>query len=143
MNSRGVCIQVKNGLSFQGCKVLNDFSFNESCWCVLKLKSGETLLVGGVYRRRSPSSNTVNIRRLNNLINMALSLKYDYGIIVGDFNFQTISWQNWTTPNSQNHPEFHFLECLRDNFLSQFISEPTRYREGQTSFGPWRSAEIF
>ena len=76
MNSRGVCIQVKNGLSFQECKILNDFSFKESCWCVLKLKSGETLVVGGVYH--SPSrSNTVNSRRLNNLINMALSLKYD------------------------------------------------------------------
>ena len=36
-NSRGVCIQIKNGLSCEECKVLNEFSFNESCWCVLKL----------------------------------------------------------------------------------------------------------
>ena len=131
LNSRGVCIQVKHGLSYQECKILNDFSFNESCWCSLKLKSGESLLIGGVYR--SPSSTALNTKKLNNMINMAISLKYDYNIIVGDFNFPTISWKNWSTPNSHNHPEFLFLKCLRDNFLNQFISEPTRYREGQTS----------
>ena len=31
-----------------------------------------------------------NSKILNNLINMALSLKYDYNIEVGDFNFATI-----------------------------------------------------
>ena len=49
------------------------------------------------------------------------------------FNFPTISWRNWTTPNSQNHPDFPFTECLRDNFLNQFISESTRYRKEQAA----------
>ena len=99
----------------------------------LKLQSNEKMLIHvcGIYR--SPSSNITNSRHLNDLINVALNLKYDYNIIVGDFNYPTISWKEWTTPSSQNHPEFLFIECLRDNFLNQFVSEPTRYREGHSS----------
>ena len=33
--------------------------------------------------------------------------------------------------NSHTHPDFQFIECLRDNYLNQLISEPTRYRDGQ------------
>ena len=82
-SSRGVCIQIKNGLSYEECKVLNEFSFNESCWCVLKLQSNKKMLIGGIYR--SPSSNITNSRHLNDLINVALNLKYDFNMIVGDF----------------------------------------------------------
>ena len=46
---RGVCIYVKNGLTFYECKTLNDFSFNESCWCILRLDSHRQMLIGGIY----------------------------------------------------------------------------------------------
>ena len=80
---------------------------------------------------RSPNSNQENSRHLNELINMAVSLKFKYTVLVGDFNYPDISWSDFTTPHSHTHPEFCFIECLRDNYLSQLISEPTRYREGQ------------
>lgn len=35
---RGV-IYIRNGLSYRECTVLNDFTFCESCWCVLRLDS--------------------------------------------------------------------------------------------------------
>ena len=54
-------------------------------------------------------------------------------MIVGDFNYPSINWNDWCTSENENHPSFTFIECLRDNFLSQFILEPTRYREGQRS----------
>ena len=87
------------------------------------------MLIGGIYR--SPNSNQENSRHLNELINMAVSLKFNYTVLVGDFNYPDISWSDFTTPHSHTHPEFCFIECLRDNYLSQLISEPTRYREGQ------------
>ena len=87
------------------------------------------MLIGGIYR--SPHSTVVNSRHLNDLITMAVSLNFDYTVLVGDFNYPNITWTDWTTPNRQNHPEFKFIECLRDNYLNQFINHPTRYREGQ------------
>ena len=84
--------------------------------------------MGGVYR--SPSSNDVNNQHLNILINEALDLKLNYTVIVGDFNYPSINWNDWCTSENENHPSFTFIECLRDTFLSQFILEQTRYREG-------------
>ena len=60
-------------------------------------------------------------------------MKCDYTMILGDFNFPTIDWENWSTPHSVMHREFKFIECLRDNFLSQLIDCPTRFRDGQAS----------
>ena len=69
------------------------------------------------------------LRHLNDLINMAGSLKFDFTVIVGDFNYPHVSWEDWTTPNNPNNLDFLFMECLRDNYLDQCISQPTRYRE--------------
>ena len=129
--SRGVCIYCKELLSAQDCKLLNEHEYDESCWCEIKLESSEKLLIGGIYR--SPSSTEENTLRLNDLICSAMDLHYNYTVIVGDFNFPSINWEDWTTTESNNHISFKFIECLRDNFLTQFITQPTRYRQGQTS----------
>ena len=89
------------------------------------------MLIGAIYR--SPNSNVANSRQLIELINTAVGLKYDYTVLVGDFNYPNINWKDWTTPFNHTHPEFQFIECLRDNFMNQYISKPTRYREGQTA----------
>ncbi|MEW8545748.1 MAG: hypothetical protein AB2693_19680 [Candidatus Thiodiazotropha sp.] len=88
-------------------------------------------MFGVIYH--SPSSTAVNTGRLNILIQKAVELNCDYTLILGDFNFATIDWENWSTPHSVNHPEFKFIECLRDNFLSQMVDSPTRHRDGQAS----------
>ena len=46
---------------------------------------------------------------------------------------RTNDWQlhHWTTPYNHTHHEFQFIECLSDNFMNQFISDPARYCEGQ------------
>ena len=69
--------------------------------------------------------------RLKKVRTLAVGLKLDYTVIIEDFNYPNISWADWTTPNNHTHPEFKFIECLRDNFLNQLICEPTRYRDGQ------------
>ena len=61
------------------------------------------------------------------------TLKYNYTVILGDFNYPCIDWNEWTTLHNELHSEFQFIECLRDNYLSQEILKPTRYRLGQTA----------
>lgn len=127
--SRGVCIMLKSDISYTECNMLNNSQFDESIWCVISLDSKEKLLLGGVYR--SPSSSPANTKLLFEQIENAVKMKYNYTVILGDFNFPDISWEDWTTPHNVNHPEFIFLECLRDQYLSQHILEKTRYRDGQ------------
>lgn len=130
VKSRGVCIMVRDSISYCECNQLTNTPFEEACFCVITLESNEKLLLGGIYH--SPSSTQANTKLLFELINSAVNLKYDYTVFVGDFNFPDISWEDWTTPHNEDHPEFYFLECLRDNFLSQSITENTRYRDGQS-----------
>ena len=91
-----MCIYIRNGLSFRECTTLNNSAFNESCWCILRLNSNEQMLIGGIYR--SPNCSAINSRKLLELINTAVNLQYDYTVSVGDFNYQNISWKDWTTP---------------------------------------------
>ena len=43
-----------------------------------------------------------------------------------------INWENYTTVHKETHYEYEFIECLRDNFLFQHITDITRIRENQT-----------
>ena len=127
-SSRGVVIYVKDTISAEYCKVLNDTEFCESVWCTLRLEN-KNLLLGGIYK--SPSSNLENHRNLNRLISQASSMNFDHLVILGDFNFPEIDWSTWTVNKNETHPSFLFVECLRDNYLGQHINDFTRYRQGQ------------
>ena len=65
--------------------------------------------------------------KLRVLIREAVSKTYSHVLLMGDFNYPDIDWFNWTTksdkPESQ---EFKFIECIRDSFLYQHITKPTR-----------------
>lgn len=89
------------------------------------------MLIGAIYR--SPSSGLVNNIRLNQLIALATGLNFNYILILGDFNYPDISWNEWTTEHNETHSEFQFLECLKDSYLSQEVMIPTGYRAGQRS----------
>ena len=49
-------------------------------------------------------------------------------LVVGDFNYPKIDWEHYSTTSSPNDLNVKFLECTRDCFFEQFISEPTRGR---------------
>ena len=52
--------------------------------------------------------------------------------ITGDFNYKEINWEDHTTIHSKIHPEYKFIECLRDNYLFQHVRHFTRCRTEQT-----------
>ena len=49
-------------------------------------------------------------------------------LILGDFNFKEINWDNFSCNVNETHPAYEFLECVRDGYLFQ---RPTRFRIGQ------------
>ena len=123
---RGIIIYAKNSLNVSPNNHLNSL-YNDGSWCDWIIDN-DTVLLGAVYRSPSSEESCVTINRL---LNEAAHQGHRL-LITGDFNMKDVDWVNCTTCHNENHYEFEFIETLRDNFLFQHISEPTRYRENQT-----------
>ena len=48
---------------------------------------------------------------------------------MGDFNFSDINWSDMTTTANEQHSTTIFIESIRDSYLFQHVTEPTRIRE--------------
>ena len=88
---------------------INHINFNEACMVEVRL-SGNDLHASTAAKPKSDTS-TENNNELNCLIkDIASTKKYSHKCFVGDFNFPTINWKNWTTPHLQESKEEKFLE---------------------------------
>ena len=61
-------------------------------------------------------------------IKYVVDLKPTHILIMGDFNFREIDWNNEETSVGEDHLATIFLEPVRDTYLHQHVKEPTRYR---------------
>ena len=126
---RGVVLYTKSFLNAE--QVEFDTVFNESVWCHLKLQNRDSLLVGCVYR--SLTASVENFQHLKTLFNKCKDKGYSHKLVMGDFNFKEINWWEMNTTVSELHIASQFLECVRDSYLFQHVTTPTRYREGNVS----------
>jgi hypothetical protein len=127
---RGVALYVKSSLNAQPVDNLSDDIYRESVWCELNLKNSDKLLIGCIYR--SPDKSTdLNNQALLDLVTKASNLDKSHLVVVGDFNMRSIDWTTWTVGESENHIASKFLESLRDCYLTQHVTMPTRYRADQ------------
>jgi hypothetical protein len=86
--------------------------------------------LGVIYR--SPSCDRSNNVKLLDLIRNINSTVNSKIILLGDFNYSNINWHNWSTNSGANSVENQFLDCLRQNLLSQHVLFPTRARGTNT-----------
>ena len=88
------------------------------------------LLLGCIYS--SPSSSASNNDNLIDLSNNVGEDKTSHKVILGDFNWRRIQWNDGCgfLPDtcSINNQEQHYLSCVEDNFLIQHINFPTKLR---------------
>ena len=61
------------------------------------------------------------------------TIKVSHVLIMGDFNFKEIDWDNQSVNASDNHPATKFFDISQDLYLVQHVRMPTRHREGQRS----------
>ena len=123
---RGLVIWTLSTL--ETCEVDIETDYQESVWISLSLKRSVKVLIGCIYR--SPNSTPENTVKLNSLIEKAEGTEYTHLLIVGDFNYPTIDWENEATRNKQ---EEEFLESCRNAYLHQHVLRPTRGRIRQAS----------
>lgn len=127
---RGIIILAHNSIKHLIVGVKSATEFDESCIIEIRLCGRDVLVFGCLYR--SPTNNNhseENNDKLNELIkSIASEKRYTHKCLLGDMNYPTINWDNWTTSHSEESKEEKFLDALRDAFFYQLVDEPTRCR---------------
>ena len=128
--NRGICIYIRSSLK------TTEVSFGmstyvEQQWVKLPLVGNDSLLIGCIYR--SPSQTLQDCsEELCRLLHTASTSGPSHILISGDFNMPNIDWENKFSPAPPTDISHKFLEALDDCFLSQHVTEPTRFRPGET-----------
>ena len=121
---RGIIIYVKSKLNVLILNFTTDFT--EHLGIQIRLANRELLTFACIYR--SPNSTDENNEQLTALIHQLDQTNSAYKLLVGDFNYGAISWQDNTATSAA---ETAFLDCLQNTYLNQHVEEPTRGRSGQ------------
>ena len=124
-NGRGVLIYAKDTYNISPNQYLNSL-YHDATWCDWTLDN-KTVILGCIYR--SPSDNQ-SCETILQLLNEVSELSENV-LITGDFNYKDINWEDLTTIHNETHPEYRFIECLRDNYLFQHVRHFTRCRNEQ------------
>ncbi|MFZ2537370.1 MAG: endonuclease/exonuclease/phosphatase family protein, partial [Oscillospiraceae bacterium] len=126
VNSRGVIIYVDSQLESK--LISLDDSYKESVFIKVKANKTSWTTIGCIYR--SPNSNPENDNKLFELIDInSRNCKNENLLITGDFNFNDINWETWSSAYTSGDK---FLDSLRNNFLYQHVNYPTRARGTDT-----------
>ena len=127
---RGVGIYVRTCLQASEITV-SSTTYIEQLWLYLPLTKDDKLLIGCIYR--SPSHNSRDVSdELCHLLHAVCSSGHSHLLIVGDFNMPQIDWENSFSPAPPMDISHSFLEALDDCFLKQHVTQPTRFRPGET-----------
>ena len=59
-------------------------------------------------------------------------------MIIGEFNFRDINWDNWPTAKNEHYDCSKFIDCIMDCYLYQHITDQTRIREGRN----WNTIDL-
>ena len=130
--SRGSILYIKDDINFKEIKFENTAGiFEEGLFIELKVNKCESLLIASLYRRGESSDE--NNENLLNLFNDISKSTFDNILIMGDLNIKEIDWVNIASKNSDpQHFNCRFIECVRDCYLTQHVTENTRQRGSDT-----------
>lgn len=118
---RGICIYAKTTLRAQELSI--NSHFGEKLNITIQLNGSDKLLLSAIYR--SPSSSEENNEALNEYIKELDELNASHKIVMGDFNFPNINWNNISTRD--RHAQ-SFIDAVTSTYWTQHIREPTRSR---------------
>ena len=104
--------------------------FREQIWCTLQSKP-KSLLVGLCYRPPN-SSKEINNALLESIEQVITKKREHQLLLMGDFNYPAIDFNNYTVNASEDSDEYKFYDKLQDLYLVQMVTEPTRFRSNQT-----------
>ena len=65
------------------------------------------------------------------MLKLITEAKPSHLVIAGDFNYPDINWDTVESVKHSNHTSQRFIDAVRDSFLHQHVTQPTRYRHEQ------------
>lgn len=123
---RGMLLYVHSSVVYNLVDIYK-FEVEEAVVCELQTKEADKLYICSLYR--SPSSDEGNNNNINELIKwLSNKAKNNSLIIMGDFNYPNINWELMSNKTNTIDKEFKFIETVRDSFLYQHVTDPTRGR---------------
>ena len=133
-DTRGICVYISNKFKSSSINI-EGHTFHDAVCVSVVGKNNEKFLITCIYRSGSPDRAALYDAELHKLLRAAAILPgYQQKLVVGDFNLNRIQWNpepELSALISNDSPEYMFLECIRDTYFHQHVTEPTRYREGQ------------
>ena len=128
----GIIIYVRETLS---CQVISSIAHDSGCWeamtCNILSQNSVQLRIVCVYRKpgnMSPLSLDDFIEYFGHATTYNNSF---HTLVVGDFNFPKVDWDLNLCNDAVDSPAQRFLSIMMDNHLTQLVSFPTRFRQGQ------------
>ena len=118
---RGVALYVDTKLNSRECTQSINKKIEECVFCEFERALNEKTLLGCMHKSKNTSKQNVECM-LETLKNEAMA-NYDTICIAGDFNYPKISWDGTNLNKGDNEI---FVECLKDAYLTQKVSKPTR-----------------
>ena len=126
-SERGMLLYIKNNIQYQKLDISSIANTNLSEIIAVELMLKENIILASVYR--NPNSTHDNSNDINKSFEF-LSRRFCSNLLVqGDFNYPKIDWEYYSTTSGPNELNSKFLECTRDCFFAQFISEPTSAKD--------------
>ena len=124
----GVVLYIKENLRSNIDNKIMSEQFEDSVWCSVKTNE-KTLLIGVCYR--SPQSSKENNMKLLSVMDKAVTQSGYYRILImGDFNFKDIDYNNYSVNAGDSSEAFKFFNKTQDLYLIQNVTEATRKRSG-------------
>ena len=128
----GIILYVREALA---CQVVSSIAHNSGNWeamtCTILSQNSIPTRIICIYRKpgnMTPSSLNDFLQYFK--VHSAFNDDY-HTLVVGDFNFPKINWNLNLCDESVDSPAQSFLSVMLDNHLSQLVSFPTRFRQGQ------------
>ena len=132
----GVCVYVKDTILSSESQLIEAYESFEAIWLDIKVEN-ERLLVGCVYRSPScPLDSGADFRSCFGCIDKARKDNVIDGLlIIGDFNFPTIQWDETGAAHicrTEEEADYDvaksdslFVDAVYDNYFHQFLHIPT------------------
>lgn len=134
MTWRGKIIQMTSEkMDIFNCDELNDSTRNVKECHFLLVEKGENPKISTTSLYRKGNFTEKNYRNLLMVLNKVVDIQNEV-IMMGDFNFPSISWMTHSTSLSENSEEQQFLDSPRNNFNVTHQRNQQRQRQPYTKY---------
>ena len=66
-----------------------------------------------------------------NMLKLITEANPSHLVIAGNLNYPDINWETVESVKHSEHTSQKFIDAVRDSFLHQHVTQPTRYRHEQ------------